>query len=235
MPDPRTVPFRRARGRHAPRSPQLARTWRSLPLFVALGILLASAVPAAAAVEPPPLTGAERDRFIAGARDVGGLTPEQIDLALADPEVTRGVLVEVQTSDVVEEPKLDPGGAIGAGTGCRTAGTYVDGLNVVRARLWRFRVDKYFCWNGSRVTSSQVTVSPTLTTLGTTTGWDWVGINSEFDRYYKLGASSYGGHHSYRQGRFKFCPPRAVCFQNKYPYVNVWGHHDGSYDITRGW
>lgn len=202
-------------------------------LLATVGVLLGSAYPSVATETqaPPPLEGTELAHFIDGARTVGGLTDEQIALALKDPQVARAVVVEVAFSGEDGLAAADPKPQAGAAAGrCRTTSARYEGKNSVGQVLYRFQVDKYFCWNGVRVYSPQVTVVPTITQVGTLSGWNYEGINSYFDRYYKLGASAYGGHHSNRQGHFKLCPPRFICFQNTYPTINIWVHHDGTAD-----
>lgn len=215
---------------------------RPLALLLALCALLALAAPATAAAsasgDAPGLSAEDQARFVEGAKAVGGLTDDQVQQALKDPEFRNGVPVELVVTGGAGAAEAGPslgGTPVTASTGCRDVWAYVDMLNITRSRLWRFQVSKYFCWNGTRVTRADApVVSPTITTLGTVTGWDYVGINAEFDRYYQLGKSAYGGHHSYRQGRFKYCPPRVVCLQNKYPYVNLWGHYNGTWDWSAG-
>ena len=107
--------------------------------------------------------------------------------------------------------------------------------NAAGLRLWRFQISKYFCYNGTRITRGDAAVvNATITAVGPTTGWSYKGINSKFDRYYTYGGNSHGGHHSYRQGHFKWCPPRIICTSDSYPYVNIWGHRDGSWDWSAG-
>jgi hypothetical protein len=193
----------------------------------------ASAAPAdddrAATIDSTQLSPAERERFVQGARTVGGLTDEQIALALSDPKLMAGVPVEAVTgAGDAEGPTL-------AASGCRDPYARVDMLNAARVRLFRFQMSKYYCWNGTRVTRGDAgVVTVSITTVGTTTGWRYSGISSQFDRYYTYGGNANGGHHSFRQGHFQWCPPRVVCISDKYPYVNIWGHRDGSWDWSSG-
>ncbi len=168
-----------------------------------------------------------------------GLTPSQIASALADPYI----LLAIPTSEDIGSYGYPVGGGTGdgtafhsmgvrplSGTGGCTAGSYSRKLlNVVGTVLAQYDVSKYFCWNGSQVTSAPpATKTPKVTTAGGLLGWQLNGNPTENAYWTNWGGHTHGGHRSDTQGHFKRCV-LWVCIGAWDPTIRIEGHYNGTY------
>lgn len=112
----------------------------------------------------------------------------------------------------------------------RTVRLGVTYRNLHNARLLSFYVTKYWEYDGRRIRSApRPRVSANVTSYGSLLGWDYKGVISSGDHFYRWRGDSRSGHKSWRQGKFTHCPGPWGCFWKKYPIVVIWAHADGTY------
>ena len=101
-------------------------------------------------------------------------------------------------------------------------------------KLWTYGLNKYFCWDGSKVTQQSGGPFRSVSTLG---GLAWEFDHQVFgaDHCYPLRGNNCGGYYSSHIGKFKDCLPAigkliALCHLRVEVVTELWLHGDGSYD-----
>jgi hypothetical protein len=113
---------------------------------------------------------------------------------------------------------------ITAGTGCATR--TMTGNLVTAGTHWpvlgSFNQTTRYCWNGRTVTSSSTTYTGTVTTSGSLSGIQYLGIvsGSEGWNCYRAGGSTLpcSGNAQYAEGQFGGCVIKVGC---EYSYINL--------------
>lgn len=97
--------------------------------------------------------------------------------------------------------------------------------------LYRYRLNVYFCWNGSAVSNVS-----SYTQVRDVDGWqDFKGNIESHENYYNwANHGTNSGHYSFRQGHFQNCVIKYGCISNSYPWVKIWVHRDGSWLYDTG-
>jgi hypothetical protein len=144
-------------------------------------------------------------------------------------QVTRHEAV-VTTKVTMSTPTLSS-----ASSGCRTY-TYTATLNDAPLGwpedAW-YRMDTYFCWNGSIVTYHYTTTSGGTTKYGAAGGW-------HFDREGDLGFHCYvavgshrncSGNTEFRQAHFSECLLKIGCVGGWDPQIQEWENYHGGAGI----
>ncbi|MGW2706713.1 hypothetical protein [Streptomyces sp. NPDC001340] len=111
--------------------------------------------------------------------------------------------------------------------------------NIYHANLWSFQVKQHFCYQNGNIVSydKPPVVNHSVSALGSTTGWDWKGLDSSGTAgpsRYKWGGKSHGGLKTWRRGSFRFDPLVPVDAMSRYPWVHIYAHGNGSSDRSGG-
>lgn len=159
----------------------------------------------------PNLTAEQEAEFRTGAKEVGGLTDQEVEQALEDAQLLQGVPVRAEEyEDSEDSTSLDqPASESDITTQAVRCGTLTTGkkyVNIFGTVLFRFEVPKYWCWDYYRVTYAPSPAGrPYLTVAGNVLGWRWDTVTSRSDYYLYANGNYRGGHRSFRAGRFLRC------------------------------
>jgi hypothetical protein len=218
----------------------LASRWRATALVVATvcagGVLLAS--PADAAGPPwagnrAGLTNAQAKEVWKGSRAMG-LTDAQAKTVLANRRVALGVPVRFDDSVNTSAPPTRPATAgvatttfAAAAVACDTITARRDGRNILGQRLYTFWGQKYWCWDGGKVS-----YTPPAWYWGEVTGlssvaWAYKGTTADVNVDQIPVPGGFWVSHSWAQAHFEGCLLRVGCFQNTYPLIRMWGYGNG--------
>lgn len=158
--------------------------------------------------------------------DFGGrkLTADEKETLIAKEELTTELILDETSS---------PSGqvAMAYATRCGTAAATYKGYNGSGHKLYEYRLNQYWCWNGSSVSGAQNPyVRVSITDMGAAAGWSFEGnttapfVNKQSTWYYR----------SFAQGHMRCSPFRVGTIQNSYPWVQIDSKGDGTYYATWG-
>jgi hypothetical protein len=116
----------------------------------------------------------------------------------------------------------------------------VKAKNVTGSTLWYYQVGEQYCYNGRSVTSydKQPYVNHKVYNWAQALGWSWEGQDlsgAKGPARYRWHGNSKGGLKTWRKGTMKYDPTHLEIgsFQ-KFPYVHLYEHADGSYKYSYG-
>lgn len=162
------------------------------------------------------LTAEQRARFVEGAREVAGLSDEQIARVLENPELINDIPVDVSTSRTTTDT-ADPSTATAssdfqtqAAEECAMSVATIWYDDVNGEKLLQFSATKRWCTNWERVTYGnmndvQTWVRADAQYMPETGGWRYV-PSAEFgtEEFKSFDGRAYGAHKSTRAGKFEF-------------------------------
>ena len=137
--------------------------------------------------------------------------------------VTSNTNTGIQATDSPSQPDAPviPGPTA---TSCKTVDVARVGYTTLGFLAWKFHQSKYFCYNGSTVSS--ISVNPYVSNMDPL--FYYQGIVSQSD-YFGSGNSS---HTSMRQGRIDNCISTYGCIASFYPAVQINSFSNGSYTYS---
>ncbi len=192
------------------------------------------AVPVAPAT--PELTDEQRAEFRQAAT-AAGLSAADIDRALDDPQLLATVPVYVEIEKMVITEPAEPGGIdvphtnMIRGYSDKVVARY---YNFWRLRMFSFGMTKYWESNGRRIVYAPGPRAwANVTGNGGLHGWSYKGISSSSDHYFTYKGTRYGGHVSFRQGRFEQCFLKYGCVWQRYPRLTIAATYTGASSVGR--
>ena len=155
------------------------------------------------------LSQKERADFAKKAKQVAGLNEAQISQAIKNPRLFAGTPTSVEP-DVTRAGNKSGSLSLSRASGARGCDTLRKGINynnLFGTRLYRFQINKRWCWNGRRVTAIKfVTDRSYVTSFGSlVTGWRYRGIKQRQNNYFYALGNYRGGHRTFRRGFFEQC------------------------------
>jgi hypothetical protein len=114
--------------------------------------------------------------------------------------------------------------ALQSASGCKTVWVARTRTSVFGSLLWRYQQDKYFCWSYPRVTVVNVSAYPCCLDPF----WRWAGQVGSAGYFFTRFGNSYGGHYSFRQGKFQQTVLGQVT-ATATPWTKLWAHGDGTW------
>lgn len=118
------------------------------------------------------------------------------------------------------------------GTACRSAWEQIWMKNVTGANIFTYKTTVTWCYSGGKVQSvSPAQIYGYVYGWAAALGWSYEGVrsNSQWDYY-----GDRWVYRTYTQGAFRYCPPRIICIQSKYPYAYVDTYGNGNSSSTGG-
>ena len=205
------------------------RSWLTvLAVLTVLTIGTATAPSAVAAATNPPLTKGQRIGAAIALRNQGA-TPQQIERMLNNPQlrnvlptkVTRTV-APVQAARVVPQP------------GCRSQASHLNHYNRWGTLIYQFTVNKYWCWDGFRVTHTpDAGISHWINFNFRLAVW-FHGVGERKNHHIAPGNGGFLGHHSAAEGNFGYCVAKYGCLMHVSVTALVTGWETGRAD-TNAW
>jgi hypothetical protein len=193
------------------------------------------------------LTAAERAAFVKGAKEVGGLSEDQIALALRDPKLLAATPVGVRSSSrIIDASPADSDRAVlgekqtrAYAPVCRKKQFTNEIVNEQGEAFLKFIVTKSWCFDGEKVLSGSMNevstwVRPDLRGGPDTPGWVYnKSVERGTEGFLNYEGRYHGAHKSTRAGKFEYWRPG-----DKYPWgiiktgVVQIGRYNGTCDST---
>lgn len=205
------------RAAHGRATQFLAALVTGLMMLLAVGF-----APTSMAASPPNGGGGEAGsstevRYIDHGR---ALTKDEKQALVSKEELTTTFTPNAATEVQAQSIGID------YATRCGTASAAHKAYNASNQKLYEYRLNGYWCWDGSSVRSYQNPyVNVQVTTLGQLVGWSFEG-NSTAPTLWKMSSWYY---RAFAQGHFKLSPLRVGSIQNTYPWVQIDMKGDGTY------
>ena len=215
----------------------MRRAFSAIAIAVAMTVMIPS-VASTASAATLPLTSQQTamKQFLHSV--LPSKTDAQLTALVRNPDYIKAI-GSVKSVEVVGGPVTTSVSTTSAGMfttsaviWCRSAWATVKARGFF-GTLFSFKLTKYWCWNGSRVTSARITaVKPDVTSYGSYFGWAYKGeFQPRENYYYTWRWHTYGGHKSIAHGEFTRCIglQGIGCVDQKFMKAGVRGHYDGSY------
>ncbi|MGW0885340.1 hypothetical protein [Streptomyces sp. NPDC002671] len=125
-------------------------------------------------------------------------------------------------------------------TFCSNLGRTVYMQNAFHKTLWYYQVKEHYCYEGGTITSydKEPTINHKVYAWAEALGWEWTGADlsgTKGPSYYTWQGDSRGGLTAWRKGGFKYSPYKIpIGAMNRYPWVHLSGHADGTNANTAG-
>lgn len=197
-------------------------------VLFALSVMMGAAALAQGEAPRAGLTLQERERFVDGAKEIAGLSEQEISAALKDPDAVEAIPVRVEETQ--DRPRVPDRGARSA-SDCSSMSAGRNYYNVKEEKLFVVSGRKEWCFNFySAVTyAPRATFDYTITEKGRETGWAFKGVADRQEKYVAFRGFPRGSHVSRVVLRFRSCDPdTGRCTPMVYPQYRGVGNYDGT-------